>query len=213
MLGEHFPLLALHSYFAPDGANGGGTEEQETDKNTTSVIPGLELSPEQLEALNKYIQSQKDREIAKALETRTKNLKEQWEKEYQEKLEREKLEQEKRWKELYELERKKIEGERQKIQREKIEVVKTKLFAEKGLDPKLFNEFIDGKDEAEIQLKVEKLEKAIKKLQTDYVEALRKKGLPGIEHGSEQNDEIRKKELKERLYGQKATYDPWNRKE
>lgn len=146
------------------------------EETSGNVINGTatEATAEIAQGESRYTQSDLDKAIAKAIETREKNLKAQWEKEQEDKTkkarletEKAKLEAEKKFEELYKMQIEQVESQKKELEAERIQLrVNAKLSEHKV--PAVFADYIlpisGTPDQAEDNVKT------FKKLLDTYVD-------------------------------------------
>lgn len=146
------------------------------EETSGNVINGTatEATAEIAQGESRYTQSDLDKAIAKAIETREKNLKAQWEKEQEDKTkkarletEKAKLEAEKKFEELYKMQIEQVESQKKELEAERIQLrVNAKLSEHKV--PAVFADYIlpisETPDQAEDNVKT------FKKLLDTYVD-------------------------------------------
>lgn len=146
------------------------------EETSGNVINGTatEATAEIAQGELRYTQSDLDKAIAKAIETREKNLKAQWEKEQEDKVkkakqetERAKLEAEKKFEELYKMQIEQTQNERKELEAERIQLRVSAKLAEHKV-PSTFADYIlpisGTPDQAEDNVKT------FKKLLDTYVD-------------------------------------------
>ena len=172
-------------------ADKNGTNENNETKDNSDITGGTlnskneknEKNEEKTNTENKdgktYSQSELDRIVTKAIETREKKLKKEQEERLQEELKRLEAEKNNDYKTLYEQEKEKIAREKEELQKERLQVYAESQLTKNKIDSEFINVVFPSEipqSQNDIDARLEVLKNLIDKSNKKYVEELQKKG-------------------------------------
>jgi hypothetical protein len=171
-------------------ADKNGTNENDETKDNSDITGGtLKSKNEEKENNNDtteekkdgktYSQSELDRIVTKAIETREKKLKKEQEERLQEELKRLEAEKNNDYKTLYEQEKEKIAKEKEELQKERLQVYAESQLTKNKIDSEFINVVFPSEipqSQNDIDARLEVLKNLIDKSNKTYVEELQKKG-------------------------------------
>jgi hypothetical protein len=167
--------------FADDGtsSNESNNENSDESKEITENSGDVDNKEQNSSKDKLYTQSDLDRIVTKALETREKKLKKEQDERIKSEIKRLEAEKNNDYKTLYEQEKSKIEQEKQELQKERLKVYAESQLTKNKIDTDFLNvvfpsEIPQSQDDIDARLEV--LKNMIDKSNKSYVEELQKKG-------------------------------------